>query len=90
MAPTVVLMLCFLFGILGQVTATSPSGEWMEQQADELPKDQVEKYWDQLMQQYGGFFPDGKTPSFMDMLIPGNEGFSLKSVFVAIRKLYAS
>ncbi|OMF11105.1 stage III sporulation protein AE [Paenibacillus amylolyticus] len=81
---TVVLMLCFLFGILGQVTASSPSGEWMEQQVDQLPKDQVEKYWDQLMQQYGGFFPDGKTPSFMDMLIPGNERFSLKSVFVAI------
>ncbi|WP_260503937.1 stage III sporulation protein AE [Paenibacillus illinoisensis] len=83
---TIVLVLCFLFAIVGQVAAgsSSPTDEWMQQQADQLPKDQVEKYWDQLMQQYGGFFPDGKTPSFMDMLIPGNEGLSLKSVFVAI------
>ncbi|SEO03327.1 MULTISPECIES: stage III sporulation protein AE [unclassified Paenibacillus] len=81
---TFVLTLCFLFAIMGQVAAGSPSGEWMQQQADQLPKDQVEKYWDQLMQQYGGFFPEGKTPSFMDMLVPGNEGFSLKSVFIAI------
>lgn len=79
-----ILVTCFLFAFLGQAAATAPADDWLQQQANELPKDQVEKYWDQLMKQYGGFFPEGKTPSFMDMLVPGNEGFSLKSVFVAI------
>ena len=81
-----VMMICLMFGMIGQIAASAPSNEWMQQQADQLPKDQVEKYWDQLMKQYGGFFPEGKTPSFMDMLIPGNEGFSLKAVFSAIGK----
>jgi len=79
-----ILVTCFLFAFMGQAAATAPADDWLQQQANELPKDQVEKYWDQLMKQYGGFFPEGKTPSFMDMLVPGNEGFSLKSVFVAI------
>lgn len=79
-----ILVMCFLFAFMGQAAATAPADDWLQQQANELPKDQVEKYWDQLMKQYGGFFPEGKTPSFMDMLVPGNEGFSLKSVFVAI------
>ena len=80
----IVLMLCLMFGLIGQVAASTPSTDWMQQQADQLPKDQVEQYWDQLMKQYGGLFPEGKTPSFMDMLIPGNEGFSMKSVFAAV------
>ena len=52
----IVLMICFMLGVIGQVVATAPSNDWIEQQADQLPKDQVEKYWDQLMKQYGGFF----------------------------------
>ncbi|WP_235957071.1 stage III sporulation protein AE [Paenibacillus apii] len=76
----------------GQGAATKPPGgaqtgqsetpvdQWVKSQVDNLPKDGVEKYWNQLMKDYGGFFPDGATPSLMDMLLPGGQGLSLKNV----------
>ncbi|MDO7905171.1 stage III sporulation protein AE [Paenibacillus sp. JX-17] len=83
-----VLVICFwLAGTapsLADDPAKPPMDQWVKQQADLLPKDEVERYWDGLMKQYGGFFPDGSVPSFMDMLLPGGHGFSLQSVFSAI------
>lgn len=83
----------FLFlwcaGIAQSAVATSPSptpnpsspvDQWVKGQVQSLPTDGVESYWDQLMKEYGGFFPDGKTPSLMDMLTPGDKGLSLKGV----------
>lgn len=58
----------------------SPVDQWVKGQMENLPKDGVESYWDQLMKDYGGFFPDGKTPTLMDMLLPGDKGLSLKGV----------
>ncbi|MDT3427467.1 stage III sporulation protein AE [Paenibacillus forsythiae] len=58
----------------------TPIDQWVKSQVDELPKDEVERYWDQLMKDYGGFFPDGATPSLMDMLLPGGKGLSLHNV----------
>lgn len=59
---------------------TSPVDQWVKGQVEHLPKDKVESYWDQLMKDYGGFFPEGRTPSLMDMLLPGDKGLSFKSV----------
>ncbi|MBE9913009.1 stage III sporulation protein AE [Paenibacillus donghaensis] len=75
-----------LFLLLGttRVFATSPADEWIKQQAEMLPKDQVESYWENLMKDYGGFFPDQKVPSFMDILLPGGESFNVKSVLSAL------
>ncbi|MFD2411091.1 stage III sporulation protein AE [Paenibacillus rhizoplanae] len=58
----------------------SPVDQWVKGQVEHLPKDKVESYWDQLMKDYGGFFPEGRTPSLMDMLLPGDKGLSFKSV----------
>jgi stage III sporulation protein AE len=58
----------------------SPVDQWVKGQVNNLPTDKVESYWDQLMKDYGGFFPDGATPSLMDMLLPGDKGLSLQSV----------
>lgn len=52
---------------------------WIQRQAEELPTDEVETYWQQLMKEYGGFFPDQKIPSFMEMLLQQDQSFSLKS-----------
>ncbi|MEK5255961.1 stage III sporulation protein AE [Paenibacillus sp. FSL F4-0125] len=59
---------------------SSPVDQWVKGQVSNLPTDKVESYWDQLMKDYGGFFPDGATPSLMDMLLPGDKGLSLQSV----------
>lgn len=80
----IIFFILFLLVGAGRVLAASPTDQWIKQQADHLPKDQVERYWDSLMKDYGGFFPDQKTPSFMDMLLPGGKGFSVKTVFSGI------
>ncbi|WP_163879387.1 stage III sporulation protein AE [Paenibacillus favisporus] len=79
----VILFIVFMVAGITRVFAASPTDQLIQSQAQNLPKDQVEKYWDTLMKEYGGFFPDQKTPSFMDMLLPGGSGFSLKSVLTA-------
>ncbi|GIO55379.1 stage III sporulation protein AE [Paenibacillus rhizosphaerae] len=79
----VILFIVFMVAGITRVFAASPTDQLIQSQAENLPKDQVEKYWDTLMKEYGGFFPDQKTPSFMDMLLPGGSGFSLKSVLTA-------
>lgn len=68
------------------VYADNPAGPWVEEQTRELPTEQVERYWDQLMKDYGGFFPEGRTPTLMEMLIPGGKGLSLKTALAGIGK----
>jgi len=85
----------FLFIILLLLTwgssvyaADSPADQLIQQQARNLPTDQVEGYWDKLMKDYGGFFPDQKTPSFMDMLLPGGEGLGIKNVMSGLTSFF--
>lgn len=40
----------------------------------------VENYWERLTKEYGGFFPDGEVPGFMEMIMPGGEGLKLGTV----------
>jgi stage III sporulation protein AE len=44
----------------------------------------VETYWNRLMKEYGGFFPDQKVPSFMEMVMPGGEGLKLTTVLAGL------
>lgn len=80
--PTLLLIFLgiLLFWYMPVIASAEGEGDnWMERQAEELPTDQVETYWQQLMKDYGGFFPDQKVPSFMDMLLQQDQSFSLKS-----------
>ncbi|TCN01642.1 stage III sporulation protein AE [Paenibacillus sp. BK033] len=66
--------------------AQQPSEEAMTDQLTEsqlkgLDTGTVENYWNQLKEQYGGYFPDEKMPSFFEMLKPGGEGLKLSTVF---------
>ncbi|KWX87347.1 stage III sporulation protein AE, partial [Paenibacillus riograndensis] len=53
---------------------------WVKGQVQTLATGEVEAYGNKLMKDYGGFFPEGKPPSLMDMLLPGEDGLSFKSV----------
>ncbi|MHA6483790.1 stage III sporulation protein AE [Paenibacillus sp. strain BS8-2] len=46
---------------------------------DGLDTEGIEAYWSQLSSEYGGFFPEGKMPTFREMLMPGG-GFKLTDV----------
>ncbi|WP_239635362.1 stage III sporulation protein AE [Paenibacillus sp. H1-7] len=63
--------------------ATTPVEQIIKEQAERLNTDQVEQYWNQLMKKYGGYFPDGKTPSFMDLLT-GAKQFSVGTIFSGV------
>ncbi|MFF2482048.1 stage III sporulation protein AE [Paenibacillus sp. NPDC058071] len=41
----------------------------------------VESYWNKLKNEYGGYFPDSKMPSFAEMIMPGGQGLKLETVF---------
>ncbi|GGH25184.1 stage III sporulation protein AE [Paenibacillus segetis] len=69
-----------------QLFAEGTDDGWVQRQAEELPTDQVESYWQQLMKNYGGFFPDQNMPSFMDMLIQKDSGFNLKSALSGLMR----
>jgi stage III sporulation protein AE len=68
--------------------ASSPADTIVRGQAERLPTDQVESYWNQLMKEYGGYFPESRTPKFMDLLKPGENGFGLKSIGAALGKFF--
>lgn len=76
-----------LVWLIPQVSlAEGADGGWIKRQAEELPTDQVETYWQQLMKDYGGFFPDQKLPSFMDILLAQDQSFSLKTGLTGLMK----
>lgn len=85
------IILPLLFGLLflggGAAAAADPADKIIQQQAEHLPTDQVERYWSQLMQQYGGFFPENKVPSFMDLLT-GRQGLGLSAIFKGMLRFF--
>lgn len=83
----VVIGLALMLYILGpaaavtlSASANSPADIVIREQAENLPTDQVERFWDNLMKEYGGFFPEGQTPGFVEQLLPGGGGFSFSGV----------
>ncbi|WP_430029922.1 stage III sporulation protein AE [Paenibacillus ehimensis] len=72
-------------GCCGAVYAAVPAEELIREQAQRLPLDQVEQFWSRLTRQYGGYFPDSRAPSFMELLLGAKE-FGLGSVFSGLFK----
>ncbi|KRE69381.1 stage III sporulation protein AE [Paenibacillus sp. 2RAB27] len=67
-------------GLSGSLTAESPTDIIIQEQANRLNTEPVEQYWDKLMKEYGGYFPESKPPTFMELLL-GTKGISMKSIF---------
>jgi stage III sporulation protein AE len=82
-------MLVFILfgGIAGHVQA-GPADSIVLQQAERLPTDQVEQYWSSMMKDYAAYFPEGRTPSFKEMLVPGGSGFSFSNIFNGIFRFF--
>nr|WP_231571121.1 stage III sporulation protein AE [Paenibacillus sp. VKM B-2647] len=43
----------------------------VREQASQLDTTQIENYWNKLMKQYGGYFPEIRVPSLMELLAGG-------------------
>ncbi|MBG9733766.1 stage III sporulation protein AE [Paenibacillus alvei] len=59
---------------------------WVEEQTKRLQTGEVERYWNDLLVKYGGYFPRDSMPDFVDLLLPGGEKLTVSNVFKAIGK----
>ncbi|AWB46949.1 stage III sporulation protein AE [Paenibacillus sp. CAA11] len=78
---TLACLLAFVLQLLmpGKAAAYAEEPSSSQGQVDELQTQQVETYWEQLMKEYGGFFPEGRLPTFKEMLLSQGGGFSISS-----------
>ncbi len=72
----------------GAVHAASPSDKLIEEQVKRLDTSEIEQYWDRLMKEYGGFFPESGRPQFMDMILPAGEGFDFAALLTGLLRFF--
>lgn len=68
---------------LSQPTATEV---WVEQQIKRLQTGEVERFWNDLLEKYGGHFPRDTMPDFLGLLLPGGEKLTISNVCIALSK----
>ncbi len=83
--PIVVIMLSVFIWLGVQAFAQNPQDVLIQEQSEALDTTQVEHYWDRLLKEYGGYFPDSRMPSLMDM-ISGEEGMDIANVFTGLMR----
>lgn len=93
--PFIVMMLSVMIWLTVQAYAeptSSPSPpeppsaqDIARSQAGELDTSHVERYWNELLREYGGFFPDRKAPTFKEML--SGEGIGIGQIFGALMRM---
>lgn len=83
--PIVVIMLSVFIWLGVQAFAQNPQDVLIQEQSEALDTIQVEHYWDRLLKEYGGYFPDSRMPSLMDM-ISGEEGMDIANVFTGLMR----
>lgn len=66
----------FVFSCPFFVQAAPNPEEIMNDQLDRLGMDEVKQYWDQIVEEYGGFLPESQKGSFMEF-VKGEKKFSL-------------
>lgn len=85
------LLLFVLLGLAGTADTTAyaagPTDTIVKEQAQRLPTDQIERYWSNMLQEYGPYFPDGQAPTFQEMLASGG-GLSVKGILKGILKFF--
>lgn len=56
----------------------------LEDHTEQLQIDQVERYWNDLIHEYGGYFPGNTAPTFMELILPGGEGLNYKQMVTGL------
>ncbi|THF75940.1 stage III sporulation protein AE [Cohnella fermenti] len=64
------------------------AGELAEQQAGDVDLGQIEQFWNQLKDEYGGYFPDGRVPELKELMFPSGEGFSVETALLGLAKFF--
>ncbi|KXG43283.1 MULTISPECIES: stage III sporulation protein AE [Tepidibacillus] len=85
----IIFLIAFIFLGLNHLSvkaAINPSEEMIKEQLKGVETQKIEQYWDKLMNEYGGFFPENKK-SLFDMVLPSRD-FKLQSFFVGLLKYF--
>ncbi|WP_419873826.1 stage III sporulation protein AE [Candidatus Pristimantibacillus sp. PTI5] len=71
-----------------QADADKLTQDLANEQLGGLDTEAVESYWNKLSSEYGGYFPDQRVPSFMEMILPGGDGLKLTDMLQGIVKYF--
>ncbi|NIK77459.1 stage III sporulation protein AE [Paenibacillus castaneae] len=71
-----------------QLQSEQISKELTTEQLTGLETDAVESYWNKLRSEYGGYFPEQRVPTFMEMVIPGGKGLKLTDMLKGLLKYF--
>jgi len=55
-----------------------------EEQLEAIDTRAIEAYWNRLMREYGGFFPEREPPGFMELVKPGGRKLDIGAVLAGI------
>ncbi|WP_258171194.1 stage III sporulation protein AE [Paenibacillus sp. R14(2021)] len=70
--------------VSGGGNADAVNKQITNEQLQGIDTQNVENYWNKLMKDYGGFFPDRDVPSFAEMIMPGGKGLKLTTVLAGL------
>ena len=71
----------------GSQAAKDLTEKMAREQAQSYGTAGIEAYWNTLMTEYGGYFPEGTMPSFLEMITPGGKGLKLGTVVTGVMRL---
>lgn len=82
---TLILTIVIIGLNLNKVEA-NPTEVIIKKQLDGIDTQKIENFWDQLMSEYGGFFPENNK-SLFELILP-NQDFKIQSFFTGILKYF--
>lgn len=71
------LVIYFLVPFVSVAQAEDPKENLVEQQLSQLGIEEIREYWEEIVNDYGGFLPENQKGSFMEF-VRGEKQFSLK------------
>lgn len=64
------------------------SGDLAKQQSEEVELGEIQKYWNDLKGEYGGYFPEGKVPELRQLMFPDGKGLSASQIFMGVARFF--
>lgn len=64
------------------------TGELVQAQSEELDTAQIQKYWNDLKTEYGGYFPDGRLPELRELMFPDGSGWNTGQVLAGLARFF--
>ncbi|TVY04447.1 stage III sporulation protein AE [Cohnella terricola] len=64
------------------------SDDLAKQQSEEVELGQIQKFWNDLKDEYGGYFPEGKLPELRQLMFPDGKGWSVGQALTGLARFF--